>query len=759
MRHVGSPFERKQGLRACRVSGIGRAQNIMKWTYKKKIVMLAMTSAALPIVVMFWLITQLERDVVSRATVGLESLARTNVAQIARDVYGLCTICDSMFTDQLNQSVAAACELLYGSGPVMLGESVTWTVKSDDSKSLHEVSLPALCVNDYVYSPTNTLMSQYIPVVDDVIRMTGMDCTLFQLMNKKGDLIRVASTLSEKKDKNRRALGTVFPAVGADGLTNAAVTAVLNGKQSRSFETVLDNAYLVCRLPVSNVTGEVIGMMGVGRKVDIMDFLKTIIQNTRVGERGYVWVVSADGPERGRAIISEAGVQNGKQLWDAKDAGGSFYVREMIDAATNAAPGEILFKRLDLPGADGTPGESRVMAYTWFEPWQWIIGASAFEGEYYALNDRIRDETRESLVHLLVAGVCVLLLAVFFSAVMGNRMARPLGRINQVAKLVAAGNLRDALSALNGLQDGRRRMARDEISELAGSFRTMTDRLAALLGQVQKSGLQVTTSATEIAAAARQLESTAVEQAASTRAVSQTTHQITETAQSLVHTMDEVHATSNTTSDTAETGRGKMQNMQEAMQHLVHATEFISSKLAVINEKAGRISGVVTTINAISDQTNLLSLNAAIEAEKAGEHGRGFVVVAREITRLADQTATATQDIEYMVREMQSSVSSGVMEMDKFGEGVRQSVQEVAGIAGQLGAIIEQVRELGPQFDAVQQGMNVQVDGARQISSTMRDLSSAADQSRDSLHEFQHVTEQLNEAVTGLQREVAQFSI
>ena len=79
----------------------------------------------------------------------------------------------------------------------------------------------------------------------------------------------------------------------------------------------------------------------------------------------------------------------------------------------------------------------------------------------------------------------------------------------------------------------------------------------------------------------------------------------------------------------------------------------------------------------MADQTNLLSLNAAIEAEKAGEYGRGFVVVATEIRRLADQTAVATYDIEQMVREIQSSVSAGVMGMDKFSEEVRRGMADM----------------------------------------------------------------------------------
>ena len=136
----------------------------------------------------------------------------------------------------------------------------------------------------------------------------------------------------------------------------------------------------------------------------------------------------------------------------------------------------------------------------------------------------------------------------------------------------------------------------------------------------------------------------------------------------------------------------------------MEAAGSINAKLAVLNEKAGNINQVVTTITKVADQTNLLSLNAAIEAEKAGEYGRGFLVVATEIRRLADQTAVATYDIEQMVKEMQSAVSAGVMGMDKFSEEVRRGMQEVQQVGGQLSQIIQQVQALAPRFEAVNEG-------------------------------------------------------
>ena len=102
------------------------------------------------------------------------------------------------------------------------------------------------------------------------------------------------------------------------------------------------------------------------------------------------------------------------------------------------------------------------------------------------------------------------------------------------------------------------------------------------------------------------------------------------------------------------------------MENVIVSAEIVAEKLEILDERARNINAVVTTIAKVADQTNLLSLNASVEAEKAGEYGRGFAVVATEIRRLADQAAISTLDIEQMVSEMQYSVSAGVETMKGF---------------------------------------------------------------------------------------------
>jgi len=280
-----------------------------------------------------------------------------------------------------------------------------------------------------------------------------------------------------------------------------------------------------------------------------------------------------------------------------------------------------------------------------------------------------------------------------------------------------------------------------------------------LFAQVQKSGIQVTSSATELAAMAKQQEVTVKNQVDSTNKVVQSVKEISEVAATLVNTMQHVSSMSQETTTIASHGYADLAHMGDAMQRMEEASQVISIKLAVINEKAENITTVVTTITKVADQTNLLSLNAAIEAEKAGEYGRGFTVVAREIRRLADQTAVATLDIEQMVKEMQSAVSAGVMEMDKFIAEVRHNVDDVEKIRMQLALIIEQVQALSPRFEEVNVAMGHQSDHARQIDEAMVNLSEEMRQTRDSLHETYGAIEQLNEAARSLQEEVSRFQI
>lgn len=299
----------------------------------------------------------------------------------------------------------------------------------------------------------------------------------------------------------------------------------------------------------------------------------------------------------------------------------------------------------------------------------------------------------------------------------------------------------------------------DEFGTVAEAFNRMIDELNNVIGQVQKSAIQVKASVTEIGATANEQQATATEIAATTTQIGATSREISATSKELVHTMHEVSGVAEHTADLAGNGQAGLARMEASMQQVTDAAASINAKLAVLNEKASNINQVITTITKVADQTNLLSLNAAIEAEKAGEAGRGFAVVATEIRRLADQTGVATYDIEQTVKEMQSAVAAGVMGMDKFSEEVRRGMHEVQQVGEQLSQIIHQVQGLAPRCVAVSEGMQAQATGAEQISDALAQLTEASQQTVESLRQSNEAIGGLNGVASGLRDSVTRFKL
>ena len=299
----------------------------------------------------------------------------------------------------------------------------------------------------------------------------------------------------------------------------------------------------------------------------------------------------------------------------------------------------------------------------------------------------------------------------------------------------------------------------DEAGVLTRSLRRMQSNLNQLLASVKSAGVTLDSSALELSATSREQEQGAHRFGESSSQIAAATRQISATSSELSRTMADVEGAVERTSVVAAGTRANLASVDGTIRELAEATASIAAKLAAISERASSINGVVTTIAKVADQTNLLSVNAAIEAEKAGEQGRGFLVVAREIRRLADQTATATLDIESMVRDMQSAVGAGVMEMDRFAEKVRRGVEEVVASSRQMGEIIEQVGANAERYRTVAIGMSSQSQGANTISESMVGLAAAAKRSVESAEEFGRTAAELQRASMTLRENVAAFTL
>jgi methyl-accepting chemotaxis protein len=348
-------------------------------------------------------------------------------------------------------------------------------------------------------------------------------------------------------------------------------------------------------------------------------------------------------------------------------------------------------------------------------------------------------------ISALVAGLILVGVAAF----VGHRIGMNMAGAVEAAQTIAEGDLTHRTVVT----------AKDETGRLQATLNGMVEQLSGLVRQVLLSGVSVGSSSSQIAGNARRQESAVSQLATSATEIAATSTEIAATAEQLLETMNEVGRVSGDASLGAANSKVDLEAMQRTMCQMVESMETVTDRLSAISQKTAKISSVVGTITKIAQQTNLISLNAAIEAENAGELGLGFAVVAKEVRRLADQTTKASTGVEQMVSEMQSAVSTAVMGMDGFEADIRRGSEAVQEVVARLGCIIDQVERLAPRFEAVREGMSAQAEGAHQIAEGVRQIVESSEETAESVRQTNVSITALTHAAGELQEGVRRFKV
>jgi len=497
---------------------------------------------------------------------------------------------------------------------------------------------------------------------------------------------------------------------------------------------------------VKSDSGEPRGVLGLNIDLPVVTDL---IDDIKIGETGYIMMLDSDGviiadpkhPEQNFQKLSEAGL--GELSTQPLTAGKLQEVE--LDGTTKIA-------------------QSYTSEQTGYQ--------------YITLVDKA--QVMANVRHMRIAlGIAFLVaLVLMFGATwrIANLIVTPLRRIEQAAGQVAEGNLRGIQVTLD---------SQDELGRLASSFQTMVDDLRKLLHEIKDSADELSNSSGQMSEGVEQVAQTITHVAEQVGDISESANQQSETMVSAVdhiremtdhvagiaETSDTISQRSTQAGEAAQAGVAGIDGAVDAMEQIRLTVDESAQAVAELNESSQHIGEAIGVIQGIAEQTNLLALNAAIEAARAGEHGRGFAVVADEVRKLAEQSASAAEEIAGTLSNIQQVTQKAVTSMQAGTDRVKRGSEVINGagekfkeIVGHIEAVDKLVKEAARTASEVADGSMTMLQGAedveestKKITGNIGNISAATEEQSASMEEISASSHNLAAMAEKLQQEAAHF--
>ena len=376
-----------------------------------------------------------------------------------------------------------------------------------------------------------------------------------------------------------------------------------------------------------------------------------------------------------------------------------------------------------------------------------LIAMSVAEG--HEASDQAGDYYNSAITGILVVSIIAALATVLLALLLTRSIVTPLNRALEAARTIAGGNLVTVIT-----DEGK-----DEPARLLQALGAMQSSLRQTIEQIAGSATQLGAAAEELSAVTQessrglQQQHNEIEQAAT--AVNEMTAAVEEVARNAVSTSE----ASNQSTQAAQEGRTRVVETVDAIQTMTHDVQATASMIEGLAIQGRDIGKVLDVIRAIAEQTNLLALNAAIEAARAGEAGRGFAVVADEVRALAHRTAQSTQEIEKMVAGIQNGTGQAVQSMQQSNQRT-QSTLELARAAGvALEQITQSIHQINERNLVIASASEEQAQVSREVDRNLMNIRDLATQSASGAQQTSDATHELSRLAVGLNAAVARFVI
>jgi len=432
---------------------------------------------------------------------------------------------------------------------------------------------------------------------------------------------------------------------------------------------------------------------------------------------------------------------DGKDLSETRDPDGKALFVAMADTVKAGGAGFVAY-RWPKPGfAQPVPKLSYVKG---FEPWGWILGTGIYIDDVDAI------WRRSAMIAAGLTTACLLGLLIVSASVYRSifgRLHDMVERIKDVAQ--GEGDLTKRIEA----------GADDEVAELGRWFNVFMDKLRDIL-------LKVDSNSQSLAAAGQQISGTARQQAEDAESQKERTDQVVTAMQQMASTVQQVSENSNQAATAsrkaAEIARQGGKVVEETLSRMRAITQSVgdtAKKVRELGKKSDEIGKIIGVIDDIADQTNLLALNAAIEAARAGEQGRGFAVVADEVRKLAERTSSATKETTAMIRSIQAETRSAVTAMETGTKDVEQGVELTSQAGSSLHDIIQMSEQVGDMITHIATAATQQSAATAEIDGNVEQMAKITASSAQSAQQTTAALQALSGLASNLRQLVGRFRL
>jgi len=471
-----------------------------------------------------------------------------------------------------------------------------------------------------------------------------------------------------------------------------------------------------------------------------------LLRRLKFGKDGYFWADTSDGTN----VVLLGKDAEGKNRFNLKDAKGKLLIQEIIKNGKQPEGGftDYHFPR---PGSD-TPAPKRGYSL-YFQPFDWVVGTGAYVDDLDAMVAKAAEVNRQYMmkgIYLVVGLTVAILVAICVAAILVVRqLISHIGteptELERIAERVAEGDLTVHLErGKTGVYDAMRRMV---------------EGLREVMAKVNRSALDVSAAAGELDANARRTADGAHEVVNQAETVAVASEEMSCTSNDIARNCHLAADSSGFASDSAQKGAAIVRDTVQGMNRIADHVRSSATVVEKLGTRSDQIGEIVATIEDIADQTNLLALNAAIEAARAGEQGRGFAVVADEVRALAERTTRATREIGAMIKNIQQETKLAVRAMEEGVEEVERGTGEAAKSGDALQDILNQINEVTGQINQIATAAEEQTATTQEITSNIHQISSTVQASARNSQEISSASSQLSRLSAEMQEMVQRFRL